>query len=625
MAATLMVTNCVATPSSITVTYSDAVNSAATTVGNYKCWSPIGAPLPALTGKATASIDSSQRVVTIILTSTITLKTGNWLAVHVKSSVQSAAGATFVLGGDGFATVVNGVDVQAARETKAVEDAVAYPLLTEQVSFPSSPGGGAIPGIPPAGGGASLGQSVAKAVSDVLGWKANAADPKGFIGSLTQAFTLTEVEGHTEASWNPRTYAVQSDLGGAITGAQASLYTRAKDALDQSLPLLDGLYPLDPDADPEYVKALREMARSQMNEIVKELGTLGGPSVLRVNTYFGILLGPQNFNNLGSPTGAPFTFNPDLIQGTLGTLRDTYGIYFTNNPFSNSIEDEQDVTNFRVISDYMTSLLQTWFSNGQFFLLGTTQQNFFGTQLVLLSRQYSAIAETVNEVRFALDSVFIGPGERQTLLLQFANPAFPAMFLEDVLREIEEHATDEGPRLLQDGGRISVTNNILPIVRNYRALVRESHRPTNLRSLPDGYRTVRVQRALDDLHDQLKALIDLAIPVEQQVPAPLEEPGLGLQVLNVSPNHITTSGPTPVTIMGTGFKAGATVSFSGTHLITVAGSTTVPSTGPTSFLSENLLVANLTAAATGRALYNVTVTNPDGTTSGPLPISLTGA
>ena len=142
---------------------------------------------------------------------------------------------------------------------------------------------------------------------------------------------------------------MQTDLGGGITGAQASLYTRAKDALDKALPLLDGLYPLDPDADPEFVKGLREMARSQMTEIVKELGATGGPSVLRVNTYFGILLGTGQTNVPPGSQTTPVVFDPDQVQGTLGELRQTYGIYFQNNPFSNSIEDEQDITNFRVI------------------------------------------------------------------------------------------------------------------------------------------------------------------------------------------------------------------------------------------------------------------------------------
>jgi hypothetical protein len=76
-----------------------------------------------------------------------------------------------------------------------------------------------------------------------------------------------------------------------------------------------------------------------MSEIIKELGALGGPSVLRVNTYFQILLGQNQL---------PVTFDPDKVKGTLGSLRDTYGVSFTDNPFSNSIEDEQDITNFRV-------------------------------------------------------------------------------------------------------------------------------------------------------------------------------------------------------------------------------------------------------------------------------------
>lgn len=617
----LRIVNAVATPTNVIIYFSDPLDTGGAndpTNATYTVESQ--GPNSQLIPTKNPTYDAVNKAVVLQLPSPAPLARGQWVVVTVKG--VSSGGVPIQNGGNNtFSTRVNGGDgngdehrKKAVREvTESVEDAVAYPLLTEQVSFPPSPGAAAATTVvgPGPAGGAALGQSAAKAVSDVLGWKANAADPKGFVGALTQAFTLTDVEGHTEAAWNPRTYAVQSDLGGVITGAQASLYTRAKDALDQSLPLLDGLYPLDPDADPEYVKALREMARSQMNEIVKELGTLGGPSVLRVNTYLQILLG-QGPITFQPPTQVQF--DPDQIEGTLGTLRDTYGIYFTNNPFSNSIEDEQDITNFRVVSDYMTSLLQSWISNGQFFVLGsTTQPAFFGTQLVLLSRQYSVIAETVNEVRFALDSVFIGPGERQTLLLQFAPGSnLPAMFLEDMLREIEDHATDEGPRLLQDGGRISVTNNILPIVRNYEELVKQSHKPTNLRSLPDGYRTVRVQRALDDLHDQLKALINLAIPVGQQVPPPLEEPELGLQVLNVSPNSASPNQVLPVTIMGTGFKSGATAIFSGTPPIIV---------GTVTFLSENLLVANVVTAGAGT--YNVTVTNPDGTPPAVLPSGFT--
>ena len=320
---------------------------------------------------------------------------------------------------------------------------------------------------------------------------------------------------------------MQTDLGGGISGAQASLYMRAKDALDQSLNLLDGLYPLDPDADPEYVKALREMARSQMTEIVKEFGAVGLPSILRIDTYFNILLGQNPAQN------PQVVYDPDQIQGTLGQLRDTYGIRFANNPFNNSVADEEDITNFRVISDYMTSLMQSWLANRNFFVLAPNQLAFFGTQLVLISRQFNVIAETVNEVRFTLDSVFIGPSERQTLLLEFADPTLSPMFLEDVLDEVDKFVADEGPRLLRDGGRISVTNNILPVVESLQNMVEQAHNPTNINQLPDGFQTVRVRNSLDDLNDQLQALINLTGQVEQQVPPSIED--LVLEGVRVTP------------------------------------------------------------------------------------------
>jgi hypothetical protein len=47
----------------------------------------------------------------------------------------------------------------------------------------------------------------------------------GFGGGFCTSFlAMTTVGAHTEATWTPRTYAVQTDLSGSITGARASLY-----------------------------------------------------------------------------------------------------------------------------------------------------------------------------------------------------------------------------------------------------------------------------------------------------------------------------------------------------------------------------------------------------------------
>ena len=476
-------------------------------------------------------------------------------------------------------------------------DPTAYPVLTEEVGWAPSPlaAPSAMPGAPPSG--APIGQAAAKAVSDVLGWKLKADDPNGFVGALTQSFQLTDVEGHVESAWKARTYAVQTDLGGGITGAQASLYSRAKDSLDQSLPLLDGLYPLDPEADPEDVKALRELARSQMTALVQELGALGGPSVPKVNTYFAILLGTA---------ATPPVDADSLADGTLKSLRNVYGIYFKNNPFSNSIEDEQDITNFRIISDYMTSLLQTWINNQQYFT-GSGPQAFFGTQLVLISRQLSVVAETVNEVRFVLDSVFIGPAERQTLAIYVADGS--VMFFEDILQKIEAFVSDEAPRLLRDGGRLSVTNNVLPVVDMLAGFIQSASEQST--GVPDGYKTVRVQNALDDLSDQLAELFDLASAVRRDLPPTEGVPSPGLTVVSVTPYNVSakalSAGPVDLMVLGTGFDNTSQCVFN----FNVPGVTGPPlSVSSTQFLSSNLLLVKLAKSSSVTiGSYDVVVTN----------------
>lgn len=288
-ATALRITDCSVTTDTITILFSDPVDitsngpTSTTNPANYTVFDSGTAFDPPKSPRAAAITPSSDGKTVAIKLGPKTFGPGNSVVVVATNLGLAASPGVPALEKDPQ-TIARQVPVKGGigRITRDVEHAVAYPILTEEVGFPPSPvaapaGGG--PQLP--AGGVSLGQVAAKAVTDVLGWRVNASDPKGFVGALTASFTLTEVEGHTEAMWVPRTYAVQTDLGGGIIGAQASLYSRAKDALDKCLPLLDGLYPLDPEADAEYVKALREMARSQMNEIVKELGAVGGPSVLR--------------------------------------------------------------------------------------------------------------------------------------------------------------------------------------------------------------------------------------------------------------------------------------------------------------------------------------------------------
>jgi|HubBroStandDraft_6_1064221.scaffolds.fasta_scaffold114395_2 hypothetical protein len=450
------------------------------------------------------------------------LPSGTWLSVSGNGLAPASAPPPNPLGtGDPFYVRVDAagkIDENAKRATQAAEDAVAYPLMTEQVSIPPSSsypgGGGSSSGGGSYGGGKmQIGQTANQAIADVLGWKLNDNDPKGFVGALTQSFSLVEVEGHIESTWTPRTYAVQTDLSGGITGAQASMYTRAQDALQQALPLLDGLYALNPDSDADMVSALKDIVNSQFSELVNELGYAGGPRISRVGQYFLLLLG-QALPTTPNPA-FPVVSDPDLIKGTLGRLRDELQLQSFSH-YVNTVEDEQDITNYRILSDYLTSLAQSWVNNVGFFGLDTTKA-FLGSQLVLLSRQLSVIGETVGEVRFALDSVFIGPSERQTLQLEFAS-GDPAMFIEDLLSWAESFAKDEGPQLIQNAGKLGVGGGFLPVVQTLTTLVTGARHPKNEKDLPDGYRTIRVKHALQDLQDQLKELTSLAAGVSLTKP-----------------------------------------------------------------------------------------------------------
>lgn len=408
---------------------------------------------------------------------------------------------------------------EARRTTNAVEDAVSYSLLTDNIGS-GTPGVSPVArnGSPDGAGGAQL---ISQTLRDVLGWKVRDDDPKGFAGALTASFSIADIEGHTEWTYTPRTYAVQTDLNGGITGAQASLYKRAQEALAQALPLLDGLYPLLPDADVEDIAAVKAVLRKQLEELVGELGAPGGPGLTRVEHYFNLLLaGPGSTYDSNGQVRDP---EPDDLQGMLGRLRDVLGLSFADD-LVNSVEDEQNQTNYRILADYLTALAQSWLSNRKFFGL-TSKSPFLGTQLVPISRQLSVIAESVDELRFTLDSVFIGAAERQTLELRFGTHGQP-MYAEDFFRWIQNFVTTEAPSYVQDGGKFGIGNSVVPFASQLCDMTKALLNPNANQQLPPGFHSARVQRSIKSLAKELQELVRLANPLKrdfaiQPVPAQL--------------------------------------------------------------------------------------------------------
>jgi len=380
--------------------------------------------------------------------------------------------------------------------TEQVEDALTYPILTQQVDGQQPSTGTQGVSITPSGSIDSVAQST---IRRVLGWRYRANDTKGFTAALTKSFALKEVVGHVEWELKPQNYMVQADLG-EVTGAQASIYTRAKAAMDQALPLLDGLTPLRVDADPEDCEAIRALVRTELrDQLVPELGKPGGPVVQLVQQVFTLLLG----------SGTPIS-DLETVGGHLGELRFRFGL---ERKRVNTVAEEVNLTNFLIVVDYINSLYITWIAQKKFLGRQGLAEPFLGTQLVLLSQQLEELAESVSEAYDAMDSVFFGPAERQTTQLKF--PGQPFITVAELLAWVEKFATVDGPQWLQDSGKDGVGLVASTGGQLYDLVKQASQKSKSGSSNPTrAFHTARVHRAFDVIRDGLEATADLAIQIK---------------------------------------------------------------------------------------------------------------
>lgn len=402
-----------------------------------------------------------------------------------------------------------------------IDDLQAFPVLTSEV--------GQVGVSRSATLGAPIGQLAEQALRDVLSIRPTTSDPQSFVAALHNAFTVTEVDGRATWNWTPRSFTVQADMG-EVTGAQASIYARAKSALDQSVVLLDGLAALRSDADDEDVHAMRQIVRSGLLELVDELGRVGGPRVQRVDSLFDALLGtsaPQQANLLAPASVATLVqieTDPEKVRGLLGTVRERFGLARVR---VNTIDEEQNLTNYLILVDHVIALRQNWEARKGFFT-GQEGDVFLGTQLVQLGWALDVLVESVHEAEAAMDSVFLGSGERQTLKLRFNDPRFPfadatepPLTIAELLGWVERFAREEGPRIIRDAGKDGVISLIATLKRLEKlvALARQiAYQPSD--NPTRGFHTPRVQRSMDELTIHVQRASELAAQVRRE-PGPV--------------------------------------------------------------------------------------------------------
>jgi hypothetical protein len=353
-------------------------------------------------------------------------------------------------------------------ELPVVEVDQAFPLLTTE---------GAVRGGAQPTAATDQTPTVTEVIRDVLSWRPRRQDTKAFTAALDASFQLYMVEGHVEARYVPRGYAVQADLGG-VTGGQASLYTRAKTSHVEITRILDALKPLRPDADPEDCEAYRALVRDSVRQIVSELGIPGGPRVELVDSAFAVLTGQQFGGQPGFSIGTPpggladkvvdaggsRTQTPlalpgttvDDIPGQLGALRDRFGLTDDN---VNTVDEEKIRTAFLTLVDLIVDLQRSW--QDQRVAFGSdVGRGFLGTELVLINRLMAASVEQVDELEAVLGSALVSSAERQTIVLNSRT----RLTLDGLLTWTRTFLAEDGPRIARDTGRDGLTTSFTPTV-----------------------------------------------------------------------------------------------------------------------------------------------------------------
>lgn len=355
----------------------------------------------------------------------------------------------------------------------------AYPLLTGDAASTST-------ADPRSAGNLQL--VVDATVRDVIGRLPRYTDARAFEDALASSFGITDSNGIRTVTWRPRSYGGSGGLGPSVTGIQASVYARALGARDAVVPLLLGLRPLLPDFDPQEVDAARSIVRAELDALVEELGTEGGPRRARVDQLFDVLFTQTTTGPKGSVGG-----------GMVGYLGYTFGFADDEgrptNVQVNTVDEEQDLSNYVLLVDHLKTVQQSW----QAFVARTGRD--LGTQLFQLSRVLQVVAESVDEIESALDSVFVGDAERA--VIRFDTTSGDEMLVDEFLSWVRSFAATEAPALVAGSGRRGL-GPIADTASRLRAinddLVSEI---ANDADLPDGLRHPRVRYPLQELRGYL--------------------------------------------------------------------------------------------------------------------------
>jgi hypothetical protein len=275
-------------------------------------------------------------------------------------------------------------------------------------------------------------RKIESAVRSVLGQLPRRGDARAFEAALSRSFA----DQGQSASRESRQPSVVTSTGEArgLTAGQASLYLRAKIALDNSLPRLDRLEPLLTNTDPQQIEATRRIIRNSFTRLVDELGREGYPRQQRVDEQFDLLLGSRDLGQVG------------------GKLGDLARLFFfgsgeqRSEPNVNDLDELQQLTDYRLIEDFLTSLREDWER------FKDEPETDLSTRLFFLRRELAAIVDSAGDLEYVMDAAGLDEAERETLI--FVDR--PRTSVADWLSWLRTFAAEEAPRDIEDGGQEGV-------------------------------------------------------------------------------------------------------------------------------------------------------------------------
>ncbi|HEY1369648.1 MAG TPA: hypothetical protein VGF23_21155 [Gaiellaceae bacterium] len=213
---------------------------------------------------------------------------------------------------------------------------------------------------------------------------------------------------------------------------------------------------------------LRQVARSELDELVAELRRPEGPRSQRVDHLLAVL------------------------RHVLERLVDT-------------VEEEQNLTSFRTLSDEVEALRRSWARERTSVERSRERRRAHLKAHAAKVRALLAAAGSVEELRLALDEAAVDLTARQTAELDLRSIDLPPLLLEDLLSWVGEFVSSEGPRLIGDGGDDAISLVVDPTTRLLlRAVEAATIPPQDPEKLPRGYATAPVQDALAALAASLR-------------------------------------------------------------------------------------------------------------------------